>query len=112
MNCESLDYEPDMLFHVHMRVTPPQGEAQGDFERLKIEEKKFSQKLQRKGTWRHLWRIVGAYENISIFDVTSNEELHTILSGLPLFPFMAITVTALAQHPSAINSDSSGTGAE
>ncbi|WP_280496657.1 muconolactone Delta-isomerase family protein, partial [Nocardia farcinica] len=30
------------------------------------------------------WRIVGEYSNFSIFDVESNDELHDLLSGLPL----------------------------
>jgi muconolactone D-isomerase len=43
---------------------------------------------------------VGRYSNISIFDVAGNDELHDVLSALPLFPHMEITVTALATHPS------------
>ncbi len=39
---------------------------------------------------------------MSIFDVSGNDELHTILSGLPLFPYMEIKVTPLANHPSSI----------
>jgi muconolactone D-isomerase len=45
---------------------------------------------------------VGEYSNVSIFDVESNDELHDLLSGLPLFPYMRIRVTPLAKHPSAI----------
>jgi muconolactone D-isomerase len=37
-----------------------------------------------------------------VFDVADNDELHTLLSGLPLFPFMDIKVTPLAKHPSAV----------
>jgi len=65
-------------------------------------ERAYSQELQRGGEWAHLWRIVGRYSNISIFDVASNARLHEILSGLPLFPYMRIEVTALTGHPSAI----------
>ena len=39
---------------------------------------------------------------MSIFEVGSADELHEIVSGLPLFPYMDIRVTALAKHPSAI----------
>jgi muconolactone D-isomerase len=70
--------------------------------RLKADEKAFSQKLQREGKWRHLWRVAGQYANYSVLDVESNDELHTLLSSLPLFPYMTIQVTPLAQHPSAI----------
>ncbi len=44
----------------------------------------------------------GEYANVSMFDLESNDELHTLLSELPLFPCMEITVTPLATHPSAI----------
>ena len=53
----------------------------------------------------HLWRIAGEYSNISVFDVADHDELHTILSTLPLFPFMDVLVTPLARHPSAIERD-------
>jgi muconolactone D-isomerase len=45
---------------------------------------------------------VGEYSNYSVFDVADNDELHTLLSGLPLFPYMDIKVTPLAKHPSAV----------
>jgi muconolactone D-isomerase len=38
----------------------------------------------------------------SILDVQTNDELHQILSGLPLFPYMNIRVTPLANHPSDV----------
>ena len=52
-----------------------------------------------------LWRVAGEYSNISVFDVADHDELHTILSTLPLFPFMDVLVTPLARHPSAIERD-------
>ncbi|MBB4145643.1 muconolactone D-isomerase [Rhizobium rhizoryzae] len=68
-------------------------------------EKAYSQDLQRSGKWRHIWRIAGRYANISIFDVSDNEELHRLLSGLPLFKFMEIEVMPLLRHPSAVRDD-------
>ncbi|MFI5662330.1 muconolactone Delta-isomerase [Streptomyces sp. NPDC051684] len=65
-------------------------------------EKAYSQELQHKGVWLHIWRRVGQYSNLSIFDVRDNEELHDILWGLPLFPYMTLEVTPLAAHPSDI----------
>ena len=69
---------------------------------IKAREKAYSQDLQRDGRWKSIWRVVGEYANYSIFDVASNDELHQLLQGLPLFPFMKIDVTPLATHPSAI----------
>jgi muconolactone D-isomerase len=37
-----------------------------------------------------------------IFDVDTNDEPHDILSGLPLFPYVHIRTTPLAEHPSDI----------
>ena len=73
------------------------------FESLKAEEKGRAQELQRSRKWRHLWRIAGQYAKISILDVAEHDERHAILSSLPLFPFMEITVTPLARHASAID---------
>jgi muconolactone D-isomerase len=69
---------------------------------MKAAEKARAEQLQREGKWRHLWRIAGAYANVSVFDVADHDELHAILATLPLFPFMDIAVTPLARHPSAI----------
>ena len=65
----------------------------------------FVKELQQQGKWRHIWRITGQYSNISIFDVESNEELHNLLQGLPLYPYMNIEVMPLNRHPSSIRED-------
>jgi muconolactone D-isomerase len=72
---------------------------------LKHAEKDYSQQLQREGKWRHLWRIAGQYANVSIFDVGSVDELHTLLTSLPLFPYMQIDVMPLCRHPSSVRSN-------
>jgi muconolactone D-isomerase len=91
-----------MLFLVRMDVDIPRDIAPQVADDIKAREKAYSQELQRSGKWGHLYRVVGEYANYSIFDVESNDELHALLSGLPLFPFMKIKVTPLAKHPSAI----------
>ena len=91
-----------MLYLVHMVVDIPASLPAEEAARIKAEEKAYSQALQRAGKWPHLWRVVGEYANYSVFDVASNDELHDTLSQLPLFPFMKISVTPLAQHPSSI----------
>ncbi len=92
-----------MLYCVEMDVVVPHDVDAAKFEHLKAAEKAFSQKLQHDGKWIHLWRIAGRYANISVFDVRDNDELHELLSGLPLFPFMQLKITALARHPSEID---------
>ncbi|WP_216897544.1 muconolactone Delta-isomerase [Nocardia alni] len=91
-----------MLFHVRMDVQLPRDLAPEARAEIVAREKAYSQELQRAGKWPQLWRIVGEYANYSIFDVESTDELHEILSGLPLFEYMSIDVTPLATHPSKI----------
>jgi muconolactone D-isomerase len=94
-----------MLFHVQMDVRLPHSMPEEEASRLKRNEKERAQALQRQGKWRHLWRIAGHYANVSIFDVSGPQELHDILSSLPLFPFMEIAVTPLCRHPSSVHED-------
>ncbi len=96
-----------MLFKVEMDVNVPQDINPDVFEATKAKEKEYAEGLQKSGKWRHLWRIVGQYKNISIFDVESSEELHNILMGLPLYPYMNVRVEALCRHPSSVRDDDS-----
>jgi len=91
-----------MLFHVEMTVKLPSNTDPTLADRLKADEKQRALELQRAGKWRHLWRIAGRYANVSIFDVSGPDELHEIVSSLPLFPYMKIQVQALCPHPSAL----------
>lgn len=89
-----------MLFHARMDVEIPGDLAPDERKRLVEAEKERALELQRSGKWPHLWRIVGRYSNVSILDVESNDELHAMLSSLPLYPYLRIEVTPLATHPS------------
>lgn len=96
-----------MLFKVEMDVVVPLDVDVDAFEALKAKEKAYATGLQEKGVWRHLWRIAGQYQNVSIFDVSSVDELHNTLMSLPLYPYMNINVVALCRHPSSIRDDDS-----
>jgi muconolactone D-isomerase len=91
-----------MLFHVRMNVNLPASMPPDEATALKQTEKDLAQRLQREGKWRHLWRIAGQYANVSIFDVDSVDELHVLLTSLPLFPYMHIDVMPLCRHPSSV----------
>ena len=91
-----------MLYHVRMDVRLPADLDPAVRDDLIAREKAYSQDLQRSGKWPHIWRIAGEYANFSVLDVADHDELHQLLSALPLFPYMDITVTALARHPSKV----------
>ncbi|KAA0976086.1 muconolactone Delta-isomerase [Paeniglutamicibacter gangotriensis] len=92
-----------MIFLARMDVTFPAHLTEAQIADFQVEEKAYSGSLQRSGKMVGIWRIVGEYANHSIFDVESNDELHQILSGFPMYPYMKIKVTPLAKHPNSIN---------
>ena len=94
-----------MLFHVRMDVALPRDLDAEELGTLLATEKARALDLQRKGVWVHLWRVVGQYSNISVFDVSGTDELHDILWNLPLFRFMTVQVTPLTEHPSALSAN-------
>jgi muconolactone D-isomerase len=91
-----------MLFLAEMEVRLPPDMDPQQAQQLRDAEREYSQEAQRDGRWPHLWRVAGRYANVSVLDVASTDELHELLSGLPLFAYMDIRVTALAHHPNAV----------
>ncbi|MFE0427131.1 muconolactone Delta-isomerase [Streptomyces sp. NPDC058953] len=89
-----------MLFAVRMDVAIPAGLDPAVRADLVAREKAYCRELQEAGVWRHIWRCAGQYANLSVFEVADNETLHRVLWDLPLFPYLTIEVTPLAQHPS------------
>jgi muconolactone D-isomerase len=89
-----------MLFYASITVRVPADADPETVEQLKLQEVVRARELERQGKWLHVWRVVGRWANVSIFDVNSHEELHGILTSLPLYPYMNIEVTPLCDmHP-------------
>lgn len=92
-----------MLFLARMDVQFPPHFSPDDVIRMQGLEKEYSQNLQQDGRLTAIWRVVGEYANYSVFDVPSNDDLHQVLSGFPMYPYMKIKVTPLATHPNSIH---------
>ena len=92
-----------MLFMAEMEVRLPPDMPADQADAAQGTRAGDPQALQRDGRWPHLWRVAGRYANVSVLDVSSVDELHELLSGLPLFPYLDIRVTPLARHPNAID---------
>jgi muconolactone D-isomerase len=90
-----------VLFHVTMDVDIPYDLDPTTRVDVLAREKSYTRDLQAQGKWIHLWRVVGQYANVSIFDVESSDEMHDILWNLPLFEYMTVRITPLCRHPSA-----------
>lgn len=91
-----------MLYMVQMTVKKPHDINSDLWADTMACERAYGQSLMRSGKFMHIWRVVGRFSNFSVFDVESNDELHKILSGFPLFSYMEMEIIALAEHPSAL----------
>lgn len=91
-----------MKFLVRMDIRVPEAMPADDLAALQEAETAYSQGLQRGGEFQHLWRVAGQYANYSVFEVESNERLHELLTGLPMFRYITTTIVPLATHPNAI----------
>jgi muconolactone D-isomerase len=85
-----------------MDVNVPADMDPAELAKLREAEKNRAIEMQKSGKFVHLWRVAGRPANISIFDCESNDELHDLLSSLPMFPYFSIKVVPLAKHPSSI----------
>jgi len=91
-----------MLYCAMIDVNLPADMGPEALAKLKESERLRAIELQESGKFVHLWRVAGRMANISIFDCESNDELHELLSSLPMFPYFSIKIVPLAKHPSSI----------
>lgn len=54
--------------------------------------------LAAEGKLRRIWRIPGRRAVFGLYEVEGPDELHEVLSSLPLFPWMDMDVIALGSH--------------
>ncbi|GII92123.1 muconolactone Delta-isomerase [Sinosporangium siamense] len=88
-----------MEFLVNIRIQWP---ADGDpekYARIAEEERALAGKLAEAGHLIRMWRVPGRRENWGLWRAESPSELHEILSRLPVWPWMDITVHPLGWHP-------------
>lgn len=92
-----------MLFLVRIDIALPPDMPAEEVADLRAREIAYERQFMAGGEWLHIWRIAGEKANVSVLDVASNDRLHEILSGLPMFPWLDIQATPLAKHPSALD---------
>jgi muconolactone D-isomerase len=86
-------------FLVHIEVRWP-GDGDGaELARLTEAEHDRAVALATEGRLRRLWRIPGQRANWGLWEASDATVLHKAISSLPLFPWLAVTVHPLAEHP-------------
>jgi muconolactone D-isomerase len=89
-----------MEFLVHIAVNwPPDGDEQLKRSLVEREAKRASE-LVAEGIIVRLWRVPGRWANIGLWRAKDASDLHSAISTLPFFPWLDVTVEALASHPS------------
>jgi muconolactone D-isomerase len=96
-------------FLVRARVTIPSDVTSEERARLTALETVRGRELIAIGKLRRIWRVPGQWANVALYEVIDATELHALVTSLPLWPWMDVSVEALAIHPlEAGDSASSG----
>lgn len=62
-------------------------------------ERERGAELIAAGTIARIWRLPGRRANVGIWVAEDADALHEAICSLPAFPWMDVTVSALAVHP-------------
>lgn len=88
-----------MEFLVLIRIQWPEDMDPGFKKKISLEERKHAAKLAKRGHLVRMWRVPGRRENWGLWRASDATELHQVISGLPVWPWMDVTVHPLCQHP-------------
>lgn len=83
---------------VNIRIEWPQDISDEVVERLSVEERAMAAERAAEGHLVRMWRVPGRRENWGLWRATDATQLHEILSALPVWPYMDVTVHPLARH--------------
>jgi muconolactone D-isomerase len=78
---------------------PADAESRRLREELRTRERQRAQELRDAGILVRLWRVPGTRDAIGLYRAPDATALHDALSSLPQFPWLEISVQALATHP-------------
>ena len=88
-----------MEFLVRAQVTIPADMTPEERARLTALETVRGRELIAIGKLRRIWRVPGRWANIALYEAIDATEVHALVTSLPLWPWMDVSVEALAIHP-------------
>jgi muconolactone D-isomerase len=87
----------EFLVQIEARLPPETDEATRTS--LAAQELKRGRQLRADGVIQRIWRLPGSRSNAGIWEAEDATALHAAIASLPLFPWLDVRVTPLAQHP-------------
>lgn len=99
----------DFLVQMDVQLTPDVDERRKD--QLVRMEADRAKELAAEGRIQRLWRLPGRWSNVGIWSADDGTSLHEAIASLPFFPWLNVSVIALASHPNDPAS-SSGPGGD
>jgi muconolactone D-isomerase len=91
-----------MDYLVDFTIVVPEGTADEELKRRVSGEGARVAELAADGHALRVWKPVpddGRWRALGLYRAADDSELHRILTSLPLYAWMEITVQALAEHP-------------
>jgi muconolactone D-isomerase len=87
----------EFLVRIEVRLPPemPEDRRRGLLEA----ESARGRELIADGSLVRIWRVPGRLANISLYRADDATQLHALISSLPLYPWLDVSVEALATHP-------------
>jgi muconolactone D-isomerase len=86
-------------FLVNIKINWPEDMDPALKQRVSDAERAHAKDLAARGHLVRMWRVPGRRENWGLWRAANATEMHAIISGLPVWPWMDVTVHALAKHP-------------
>jgi muconolactone D-isomerase len=84
---------------VEVSVCLPSSMSSEEVEQLTEAERVRGRELVASGSIQQIWRVPGALANVGIWRADTATELHAAISSLPLWRWLEVEVTPLADHP-------------
>ena len=88
-----------MEFLVRFEINQPESMTTDERERLRGIERARAMELREQGILKRLWRVPGRRAVVGLWEADDATALHEALASLPMFPWMDVSVEALATHP-------------
>ncbi|AMR28292.1 muconolactone delta-isomerase [Hymenobacter psoromatis] len=87
----------EFLLNITIHFTPDVAETTR--QHLIQEEHTQAYLLQEQGHLVRIWRIPAQFGNWGLWRAEDATQLHALITGLPLYPWMQVAVHPLARHP-------------